>query len=106
MRRSIASAVDYRSQNVSPPLGAPLFRLTVEPSAANGLQHGTQIIIDKIVTIPRETISSRLGAWDHKLMVRVDRSLAVFPRQLLRVRPQDLIKRVVRLESQQPQFRF
>ena len=35
-------------------------------------------MIDKIVTVPRETIGSRMGALDHELMVRVDRSLAVF----------------------------
>ena len=59
-------------------LDAPLFRLTVEPSSSNGLQHSSQIMIDKIVTVPRETIGSRIGVLNHELMVRVDRSLAVF----------------------------
>jgi mRNA interferase MazF len=34
-------------------LDAPLFRLTVEPSPSNGLQHMSQILIDKMVTVPR-----------------------------------------------------
>lgn len=59
-------------------LDAPLFRLTIEPSPSNGLQQVSQIMIDKIVTVPQETIGSRIGALDRELMVRVDRSLAVF----------------------------
>lgn len=59
-------------------LDAPLFRLIIEPSPANGLQQVSQIMIDKIVTVPQETIGSRIGALDRELMVRVDRSLAVF----------------------------
>ena len=59
-------------------LDAPLFRLTIEPSASNGLQQVSQIMIDKIVTVPQETIGSRIGSLDRDLMVRVDRSLAVF----------------------------
>jgi mRNA interferase MazF len=38
----------------------------------------SQIMIDKIVTVPRDTIGARIGALDHELMVRIDRSLAVF----------------------------
>lgn len=59
-------------------LDAPLFRLTIEPSSSNDLQHVSQIMIDKIVTVPRETIGARIGILDRELMVRVDRSLAVF----------------------------
>ncbi|MBK9947450.1 MAG: type II toxin-antitoxin system PemK/MazF family toxin [Nitrospira sp.] len=59
-------------------LDAPLFRLTVEPSASNGLQHLSQIMIDKIVTVPHDTLGPRIGSLDHDLLVRVDRSLAVF----------------------------
>jgi mRNA interferase MazF len=57
---------------------APLFRLTVEPSPSNGLQQVSQIMIDKIVTVPQDTIGSRIGTFDRELMVRVDQSLAVF----------------------------
>lgn len=59
-------------------LDAPLFRLTVDASSSNGLQHTSQIMVDKIVTVPRETIGARIGSLDRELMVRVDRSLAVF----------------------------
>ena len=59
-------------------LDAPLFRLTVEPSASNRLQQVSQIMIDKIVTVPHDTLGPRIGSLDHDLLVRVDRSLAVF----------------------------
>ena len=59
-------------------LDAPLFRLTVEPSSSNGLQEVSQIMIDKIVTVPQKTIGPRIGSLDHDLLVGVDRSLAVF----------------------------
>jgi mRNA interferase MazF len=59
-------------------LDAPLFRLTVEPSPSNGLQHMSQIMNDKMVTVPRDTIGSRIGSLNRELMLRVDRSLAVF----------------------------
>lgn len=57
---------------------APLFRLTVEPSPANGLLQTSQIMIDKIVTVPQDTIGARIGGLDRDIMVRADRSLAVF----------------------------
>lgn len=59
-------------------LDAPLFRLTVDAASSSGLQHTSQIMIDKIVTVPRETIGARIGSLNGELMVRVDRSLAVF----------------------------
>lgn len=59
-------------------IDTPLFRLTVEPSPSNGLQQISQIMTDKIVTVPQDTIGPRIGTMDHDLMVRVDRSLAVF----------------------------
>jgi mRNA interferase MazF len=57
---------------------APLIRLTVEPNADNGLDKVCQVEIDKLVTVPRVRIGSRIGALDHETMVRVDRSLALF----------------------------
>ncbi|ALA61159.1 type II toxin-antitoxin system PemK/MazF family toxin [Nitrospira moscoviensis] len=59
-------------------IDAPLFRLSVEPSPENGLKQPSQIMIDKIVTVPSAAIGAPIGALDHDVMVRVDRSLAVF----------------------------
>jgi mRNA interferase MazF len=59
-------------------IDAPLFRLSIEPSPENGLKQPSQIMIDKIVTVPSAAIGSPIGSLDHDVMVRVDRSLAVF----------------------------
>jgi mRNA interferase MazF len=61
-------------------LDTPLFRLTIEPSPSTGLQQVSQIMINKIVTVSQGTIGPRIGTVDRELVVRVDRSLAVFLR--------------------------
>ncbi|MGH7815237.1 MAG: type II toxin-antitoxin system PemK/MazF family toxin [Candidatus Binataceae bacterium] len=59
-------------------IDAPLTRLTIEPAPENGLAHPCQVMIDKIVTVPREKIGRRIGALDSRTMTAVDRSLALF----------------------------
>lgn len=59
-------------------IDAPLFRLTIEPSVENGLKQPSQIMIDKIVTVPHAAIGARIGSLGRDVMVSVDRSLAVF----------------------------
>lgn len=57
---------------------APLLRLTVEPSAENGLESRCQIQIDKLVTVSRDKVGKCIGSLDAETMVRVERSLALF----------------------------
>jgi len=57
---------------------APIFRITVDPSPANGLQHVSQIQIDKILTVARERIGGVVGRLDDATLLKVSRSLAVF----------------------------
>lgn len=57
---------------------APIFRITVDPSPANGLQHVSQIQIDKILTVARERIGGVIGRLDDATLLKVSRSLAVF----------------------------
>ena len=57
---------------------APIFRITVDPSPANGLQRVSQIQIDKIMTVSRERIGAVIGRLDDDTLVKVNRSLAVF----------------------------
>jgi mRNA interferase MazF len=40
---------------------APDFRITIEPSAENGLRTRSQVMADKPVTIRRERIGKRIG---------------------------------------------
>ncbi|MBS0542833.1 MAG: type II toxin-antitoxin system PemK/MazF family toxin [Proteobacteria bacterium] len=56
----------------------PLFRITVEPSPDNGLQRRSQIMIDKIHTVPRTRLGSMLGKLSDDEQVAVNRSLMLF----------------------------
>jgi mRNA interferase MazF len=40
---------------------APLIRVTIEPSSVNGLKHKSQVMVDKVVSIPREKIKQIVG---------------------------------------------
>lgn len=57
---------------------APLLRLDVEPSDANGLAERCQIMIDKLVTVPRSRTGNPIGRLEPETLLSVDRSLAVF----------------------------
>ena len=57
---------------------APLFRLDVAPSALNGLEKPSQVIVDKVQTVSRQKVGEVIGRLDDVTMVTVNRSLAVF----------------------------
>lgn len=59
-------------------LQAPLLRITVEPSAKNGLQKTSQVMIDKTLTIRRDKIGSVFGHLEANSLVEIERCLAVF----------------------------
>lgn len=43
---------------------APLLRVTVQASVASGLRKVSQIMIDKITTVPRSKVGQRIGSLD------------------------------------------
>lgn len=57
---------------------APLFRITVQPDAGNGLRKPSQIMVDKPQTVPREKLGSPFGRLDDESLLAVNRALAVF----------------------------
>lgn len=59
-------------------LDAPLARITINPGKKNGLKKPCQVMLDKIVTVPREKIGKRIGSLDRALMTHINRSLALF----------------------------
>lgn len=59
-------------------IAAPLFRITVQPSADNGLQKASQVMVDKTMSVKRDKIGQAFGCIDPDAMVAVERSLAVF----------------------------
>lgn len=60
------------------PADIPLFRLTTEPTAENGLRKTSQIMIDKIMTVRREKVGPVFGRMSEDEMLQVTRALAVF----------------------------
>ena len=60
------------------PAEAPLFRLPVLPSAQNGLRSPSNLMADKIVTVPKAKIGERIGKLDDEDMVRLNRAMMVF----------------------------
>ncbi len=60
------------------PTDAPLFRLRVEPSPKNGLKASCNLMADKITTVPRTKIGSRVGRLDDEDIVRLNRAILVF----------------------------
>lgn len=60
------------------PVEAPLTRISVEPSAAAGIDLPSRIMVDKITTMPRVHIRDRLGRITDADAIRLDRALVVF----------------------------
>ena len=54
---------------------APLFRLDVQPSEETGLNKKSQIMVDKIVSLPRGKITNVVGQLDEEAIVGLNRSL-------------------------------
>ena len=59
-------------------VAAPLFRITVQPGADNGLQKPSQVMVDKAMTVKRDKVWQAFGRIDADAMVEVERCLAVF----------------------------
>lgn len=51
------------------------FRVTVEANPANGLRTLSQVMVDKLSTLPRTKISEPFGRLDEERMKMVDRAL-------------------------------
>ena len=60
------------------PTDAPLFRLLVEPSEKNGLRAPSRLMVDKLTTVSRATLGSRLGSLHPEDMIRLNRAMMVF----------------------------
>jgi len=58
-------------------IDAPLFRLTVTPSRSNGLRDISQIMIDKLLALPRERVREHIGTLDDAILLGMNRALAL-----------------------------
>jgi len=59
-------------------VAAPLLRVTLQPSAENGLQKPSQVMVDKTMTVKRDKVGPAFGQIDADTLVQVERCLAVF----------------------------
>ena len=59
-------------------IDAPLIRLTVEPSDSNGLRASSQLMVDKITTVSKGKIRSRMGRLSDEDVIRLNRAIIVF----------------------------
>lgn len=60
------------------PTEALLFRLLVAPNDRNRLRVPCRLMVDKITTVPRAKLGSRVGRLDDEDMVRLNRAVLVF----------------------------
>ena len=60
------------------PTDAPLFRLIVEPNERNGLLSTCRLMVDKITTVLKTKIGTRVGRLDDEDMVRLNQAMMVF----------------------------
>lgn len=54
---------------------APLIRLTLPPGSRTGLKVVSQVMIDKLVSVPRGAISAEIGECDPRELETVDEGL-------------------------------
>jgi mRNA interferase MazF len=57
---------------------APLFRLPVEPNERNGLRSPSRLMVDKITTVVKSRIGSKVGRLDDEDILRLNRAVMVF----------------------------
>jgi mRNA interferase MazF len=62
----------------SDPTDAPLLRLAVEPNETNGLRTASRLMVDKITTVPKAKLGSRIGRLADTDMVRLNRAMMIF----------------------------
>lgn len=60
------------------PTDAPLFRITIDPTETNGLRSSSRLMVDKITTVPKARLGTRLGRLAAVDIVRLNRAVMVF----------------------------
>jgi mRNA interferase MazF len=60
------------------PTDAPLLRIPIEPSEKIGLRTPSRLTVDKLTTVSKGRLGSRVGRLDDEDMVRLNRAILVF----------------------------
>jgi mRNA interferase MazF len=59
---------------------ADMFRLPVEPDEGNGLRNRCRLMVDKITTVPKSKLRSRIGRLRDDEMARLTEAIILFLR--------------------------
>jgi mRNA interferase MazF len=57
---------------------APTFRFPVSPTPSNGLRIPCQLMIDKIITVPKSRLGTQVGRLDDHVLKWFDRAIVVY----------------------------
>ena len=57
---------------------APLIRLLIEPNGHNGLRLASRLMVDKITTVPKSKLGTRIERLDDQDIVRLNQAILVF----------------------------
>lgn len=57
---------------------APFFRVAVAPSDQNGLRAESRLMADKLTTVAKHRLGTRIGRLDDQDIVRLNRAILVF----------------------------
>jgi mRNA interferase MazF len=57
---------------------APLFRLPVKPNERNGLRETCSLMVDKITTVPKTKVGTRVGRLDDEDILRLNHAALIF----------------------------
>lgn len=57
---------------------APLFRLPVTPNERNALRSPCRLMVDKITTVPKTRMGTRIGRLDDEDLLRLNQAALVF----------------------------
>jgi mRNA interferase MazF len=60
------------------PTEAPLFRIPIEPNDRNGLHVPSSLMVDKITTVPKAKLDSKIGRLDDEDILRLNQAILVF----------------------------
>ena len=60
------------------PTAAPIFRLSLQPSARNGLKAPCRMMVDKVTAVPRSRLGKLVGSLASEDMKTLNRAIFVF----------------------------
>lgn len=60
------------------PVDAPLLRIAVPATTVTGISRASYVMVDKVTTVRRSSVSERIGRIPATAMVQVERALVAF----------------------------